>query len=117
MAIKKIMCACGSGLGSSLMVQMNIDDVLRDLGKTDVSVDHTTISDVVPGAADLFVIGRDLENFVTDIPRSRRSSWSTSLTRTSSRPSSRRSSTPSRRLAHSRPGAREKPLDFSALPA
>ncbi|BCV19557.1 PTS sugar transporter subunit IIB [Leptogranulimonas caecicola] len=68
MAIKKIMCACGSGLGSSLMVQMNIDDVLRDLGKTDVSVDHTTISDVVPGAADLFVIGRDLENFVTDIP-------------------------------------------------
>jgi PTS system ascorbate-specific IIB component len=68
MAIKKIMCACGSGLGSSLMVQMNIDDVLRDLGKTDVSVDHTTISDVVPGAADLFVIGRDLENFVADIP-------------------------------------------------
>lgn len=68
MAIKKIMCACGSGLGSSLMVQMNIDDVLRDLGKTDVSVDHTTISDVVPGAADLFVIGRDLENFATDIP-------------------------------------------------
>lgn len=68
MAIKKIMCACGSGLGSSLMVQMNIDDVLRDLGKTDVSVDHSTISDVVPGAADLFVIGRDLENFVTDIP-------------------------------------------------
>mgnify|MGYP002076069526 FL=1 len=68
MAIKKIMCACGSGLGSSLMVQMNIDDVLRDLGKTDVSVDHTTISDVVPGAADLFVIGRDLENFVNDIP-------------------------------------------------
>ncbi|NLQ13879.1 PTS sugar transporter subunit IIB [Olsenella sp. KGMB02461] len=68
MAIKKIMCACGSGLGSSLMVQMNIDDVLRDLGKTDVTVDHTTISDVVPGAADLFVIGRDLENFVTDIP-------------------------------------------------
>lgn len=68
MAIKKIMCACGSGLGSSLMVQMNIDDVLRDLGKTDVTVDHTTISDVVPGAADLFVIGRDLENFVSDIP-------------------------------------------------
>ncbi len=68
MAIKKIMCACGSGLGSSLMVQMNIDDVLRDLGKTDVSVDRTTISDVVPGAADLFVIGRDLENFVNDIP-------------------------------------------------
>ena len=68
MAISKIMCACGSGLGSSLMVQMNIDDVLAELGRTDVTVDHTTLSDVQPGAADLFVIGRDLENFVNDIP-------------------------------------------------
>lgn len=72
MAIKKIMCACGSGLGSSLMVQMNIDDVLAELGRSDISVDHTTISDVRPGAADLFVIGRDLESFVSGIPEEQR---------------------------------------------
>lgn len=72
MAVKKIMCACGSGLGSSLMVQMNIDDVLAELGRSDISVDHTTISDVQPGAADLFVIGRDLESFVSGIPEEQR---------------------------------------------
>ena len=72
MAIKKIMCACGSGLGSSLMVQMNIDDVLAELGRSDISVDHTTISDVQPGAADLFVIGRDLESFISGIPEEQR---------------------------------------------
>lgn len=72
MAVKKIMCACGSGLGSSLMVQMNIDDVLAELGRSDISVDHTTISDVQPGAADLFVIGRDLESFIGGIPEEQR---------------------------------------------
>lgn len=72
MAIKKIMCACGSGLGSSLMVQMNIDDVLAEFGRSDISVDHTTISDVQPGAADLFVIGRDLESFISGIPEEQR---------------------------------------------
>lgn len=72
MAINKIMCACGSGLGSSLMVQMNIDDVLAELGRSDISVDHTTISDVQPGAADLFVIGRDLESFISGIPEEQR---------------------------------------------
>ncbi|MBO4219091.1 MAG: PTS ascorbate transporter subunit IIB, partial [Erysipelotrichaceae bacterium] len=30
--INKIMCCCGSGLGSSLMVQMNIQKALKNLG-------------------------------------------------------------------------------------
>lgn len=29
MSVKKIMAACGSGIGSSLMVRMNIEKVLR----------------------------------------------------------------------------------------
>ena len=56
MAIRKIMCACGSGLGSSLIVHSEIE------------VDHTTISDINPNAADLFVVGGDLKDFVSDIP-------------------------------------------------
>lgn len=72
MAVNKILCACGSGLGSSLMVQMNIDDVLAELGRTDIVVDQATISDVQPGAADLFVIGRDLESFIAGIPEEQR---------------------------------------------
>lgn len=68
MAVKKIMCACGSGLGSSLMVEMNINDVLKKLGRSDIQVVHTTTSDVKPGAADLFVVGRDLADFVKGVP-------------------------------------------------
>lgn len=32
----------------------------KSLGITDVEVDHTTIDDIVPGAADLFICGADL---------------------------------------------------------
>ena len=62
------MCACGSGLGSSLMVEMNINDVLKKMGRTDIQVSHSTTSDVKPGAADLFVVGRDLADFIKDVP-------------------------------------------------
>ena len=44
MAIKKIMCCCGSGLGSSMLVRMN------------------------ETAADLFVVGGDLAAFVEHLP-------------------------------------------------
>ncbi|WP_455044405.1 PTS sugar transporter subunit IIB [Lancefieldella rimae] len=68
MAIQKILCCCGSGLGSSLMVEMNVQDVLKDLGVDGVEVEHSTVSDVMPGAADLFIVGRDLGDFIAGIP-------------------------------------------------
>ena len=68
MAIQKILCCCGSGLGSSLMVEMNVQDVLKNLGVDGVEVEHSTVSDVMPGAADLFIVGRDLGDFIADIP-------------------------------------------------
>ena len=58
--IKKILCFCGSGLGTSFMMEMNAKKALKSLGITDVEVDHTTIDDIVPGAADLFSCGADL---------------------------------------------------------
>lgn len=69
MEVHKIMCACGSGLGSSLMVEMNINDVLKKMGKSDIQVSHSTTSDVKPGAADLFVVGRDLADFIKGVPQ------------------------------------------------
>lgn len=39
---------------------MNVQDVLKDLGVDGVEVEHSTVSDVMPGAADLFIVGRDL---------------------------------------------------------
>lgn len=67
MQVRKIMCACGSGLGSSLLVEMNIQDVLKGMGIEGVEVVHSTTSDVHPGAADLFVVGRDLADFIKDV--------------------------------------------------
>ncbi len=58
--IKKIMCFCGSGLGTSFVMEMNVKKALTNLGITGVEVEHSTIDDVMPGAADLFVCSQDL---------------------------------------------------------
>ncbi len=68
MAIHKIMCCCGSGLGSSLIVRMNTEDVLKKLGVNDIEVVHSSLSDCTPGAADLFIVGGDLADFVSELP-------------------------------------------------
>ena len=58
--IKKILCFCGSGLGTSFVMEMNVKKALKNLGIEGVTVDHSTIDDVLPGAADLFVCSADL---------------------------------------------------------
>lgn len=58
--IKKIMCFCGSGLGTSYIMEMNAKKALKNLGIDGVVVEHSTIDDVVPGAADLFICSADL---------------------------------------------------------
>lgn len=58
--IKKILCFCGSGLGTSFVMEMNVKKALTNLGITGVEVVHSTIDDVMPGAADLFVCSADL---------------------------------------------------------
>lgn len=72
MAIQKVLCCCGSGLGSSLIVHMNTEDVLKNLGHGNIEVTHSSLSDCTPDAADLFVVGGDLEDFVKDIPEDRK---------------------------------------------
>ena len=51
----KIMAICGSGLGSSFMVEMNIKKVLKKLD-IEAEVEHSDLSSATPGAADLFVM-------------------------------------------------------------
>lgn len=53
----RIGTACGSGLGSSFMVQMNIESILSELGVTGVEVEHYDL-----GGADIWIVGRDLED-------------------------------------------------------
>lgn len=56
----KFMAICGSGLGSSFMVEMNIQKILKELGVTDVEVEHSDVSSATPTAADVFFLGRDV---------------------------------------------------------
>ena len=60
MEIRSIMCCCGQGLGSSMIVSMNVERALKKLGVSGVSVSHTSLSEANENGADLFVVGRDL---------------------------------------------------------
>lgn len=55
----KIMAVCGSGLGSSFMVEMNIKKVLKKLN-IQADVTHADLASATPEEADLFVMTKDL---------------------------------------------------------
>ena len=67
MEVRSIMCCCGSGLGSSMLVRMNVEKVLKQIGIENVDVSHSPVSDETEGAADLFVVGKDLAEFVSTL--------------------------------------------------
>ena len=56
----RIGTACGSGLGSSFMVQMNIESILNEWGVNGVEVEHYDLGGADPSAADIWIVGRDL---------------------------------------------------------
>ncbi|WP_158780453.1 PTS sugar transporter subunit IIB [Pantoea sp. BAV 3049] len=55
----KIMAVCGSGLGSSFMMEMNIKKVLKNIDVT-ADVDHSDLGSVTPDLADVFVMAKDI---------------------------------------------------------
>ncbi|ATP59494.1 PTS sugar transporter subunit IIB [Mesomycoplasma dispar] len=56
----KIKCVCGSGLGSSLLLEMNVKFILDKLKVNYDSVEHTNISSFNSREVDLVVIGADV---------------------------------------------------------
>ncbi|SDY11211.1 PTS sugar transporter subunit IIB [Salimicrobium album] len=56
----KILAVCGSGLGTSFMVEMNIEQVLKELGVTGVEVSHSDLSSATPQDADVFFLAKDI---------------------------------------------------------
>ncbi len=56
----KILAVCGSGLGTSFMVEMNINQVLNELGVTDIEVSHSDLSSATPADADVFFLAKDI---------------------------------------------------------
>jgi len=56
----KFAAVCSSGLGSSFMVEMNIQAVLKELGIEGVEVTHFDMGSAAPELADTFFVGADL---------------------------------------------------------
>lgn len=56
----KILAVCGSGLGSSFMLEMNVQEILNELGVTGIEVGHSDLSSATPDMADLFIAAKDI---------------------------------------------------------
>jgi len=57
----KIAAVCSSGLGSSFMVEMNMQEILKDLGVADkVEATHMDMGGAEVNDADQFFVGKDL---------------------------------------------------------
>lgn len=65
--VKAIMCCCGGGMGTSLIMKMNVERALQKLGRSDITVDYAAVSDAEIINADLFIFGKDLANFTGTI--------------------------------------------------
>lgn len=56
----KILAVCGMGIGSSMMLKINIDKALKELGLTDAEVEHCDLTSLAGAEADLIVVTNDL---------------------------------------------------------
>ncbi|MDF2673120.1 MAG: sugar transporter subunit [Clostridiales bacterium] len=62
----KILVCCGSGLGSSFMIEMNIKKILKELN-VNAEVDHSDLSSAKGYKADVFVGTRDIASQLTSL--------------------------------------------------
>ncbi len=63
----KILVCCGSGLGSSFMIEMNIQNILGKLNLNDIEVTHSDLSSAKGIKADIYVSTRDLSSELKDV--------------------------------------------------
>lgn len=56
----RLAAVCGSGLGSSFMVEMNINSILKELEVSGVEVAHYDLGSATPDLADVFFVAGDL---------------------------------------------------------
>ncbi|GAB2025664.1 PTS sugar transporter subunit IIB [Lactovum odontotermitis] len=65
----KFACVCQSGLGTSFMVQMNLQSILQEESVTqDISIDHMDVGSATPDAADYFFVESTLTAALPNIP-------------------------------------------------
>lgn len=66
--IQKIMCCCGNGVGTSLIMQMTIEEALEYLGMSDIEVVFGSLSEISADRADLFIVSQELLGSLGDLP-------------------------------------------------
>ncbi|SFL46464.1 PTS sugar transporter subunit IIB [Salibacterium qingdaonense] len=63
--MKKILVVCGNGLGSSMMVEMNVNSILKDMN-VEADVSHTDLTTAKTEQADLFIGSEDILGTIDD---------------------------------------------------
>ena len=66
--IRRIICCCGNGLGTSLFMQMTMEEALEKLNVSGVEVCFGSLADAMEGQADLFVVSEELERTLAGLP-------------------------------------------------
>jgi ascorbate PTS system EIIB component len=56
----KILAVCGMGMGSSMMLKINLMAALKELGVTDTVVEHCDLNSLKGAKPNLIVAARDL---------------------------------------------------------
>lgn len=70
--IMKFEALCQSGLGSSFMVQMNINNILKQENvKENIEVTHSDVGSATPDQADYFFIDPTLKTAASNLPEDR----------------------------------------------
>ena len=63
--MKKIMVVCGNGLGTSLMMEMAVKEVIAKIG-LEAEVEHEDLSSAASSTADIWVAATDIANQLSD---------------------------------------------------
>ncbi|MBG9784628.1 MULTISPECIES: PTS sugar transporter subunit IIB [Shouchella] len=63
--MKKVLVVCGNGLGSSMIVEMNAKQVLKDLDKQ-ADVSHTDLTTAKTENADLYIGSEEIVSNLRD---------------------------------------------------
>ena len=62
----KIVCVCGMGLGSSLILKMSVESAMKQLGVKDFDIEHASSGTIGGMNADFIVTAEDFRNEFPD---------------------------------------------------
>ena len=68
-AIRSIVCCCSNGLGSSMIMEMNLKRALAAIGRPDITVRHIPLSEANSISDELYVVGLDIAPQMKDFKR------------------------------------------------